>query len=222
MTSFGELSSLPPYWEAITSRLASVPSAFSRARTIVLVECSQTSRLPSASSVMPLHLFAGLLTSTTPPSGLHLRRTSPGMSLKRREPPPLTQIGPSVKVKPVATRSASVPSSRRSQMAADLACTPMGVRSFLRLWRSGPKLADLRMRGGGPLTAALSAGSDRRGNERRMDDRHAERLERLVEHVLELRGREEPHDFERRVAGVADAVGHELGDGRGRGCLDRG
>ena len=29
---------------------------------------------------MPLHLFEKFLTSTTVPSGVHLRRTSPGMS----------------------------------------------------------------------------------------------------------------------------------------------
>jgi len=39
------------------------------------------------------------------------------------------------------------------------------------------------MRGGGPLTAALSAGSDRRGNERRMDDRDAE-VRHAVAHAL--------------------------------------
>ncbi len=58
--------------------------AFSVARTTWLVQCSQTTRFRSASSVMPLHLFAGFITSTIPSASVHLRRTSIGMSLKRR------------------------------------------------------------------------------------------------------------------------------------------
>ena len=52
---------------------------------------------------MPLHLFEKFLTSTTVPSGVYLRRTSPGMSEKSRWCSFGCQIGPSVNVKPVAT-----------------------------------------------------------------------------------------------------------------------
>ena len=66
-TSFGEFSSSPSNSWAMISRS---PSGLSRTRQ--LVTCSQTSRLRSASYVMPLHLFAKFFTSTTPPSALHL------------------------------------------------------------------------------------------------------------------------------------------------------
>ena len=61
--------------------ISRVPSGLSL--TSELVTCSQTSRSRSASYVIPLHLFAKFLTSTTVPSGVYLRRTSPGMSEER-------------------------------------------------------------------------------------------------------------------------------------------
>ena len=92
--------------------ISRVPSGLSF--TSELVTCSQTSRLRSASYVIPLHLFEKFLTSTTVPSGVYLRRTSPGMSEKRRYCSFGCQIGPSVNVKPVATRSTFDPSSTSS------------------------------------------------------------------------------------------------------------
>ena len=79
-----------------------------RSRQSALVTCSQTIRSRLASSVMPLHLKLGRITSSTPLSGVYLRRTSPGMSENRRYPSGC-QIGPSVNVKPVATRSTADP-----------------------------------------------------------------------------------------------------------------
>ena len=78
-TSFGLLSSSPSNSCAMISR---VPSGLSR--TSELVTCSQTSRFRSASYVIPLHLFEKFRTSATVPSGVYLRRTSPGMSENRR------------------------------------------------------------------------------------------------------------------------------------------
>ena len=56
----------------------------------------------------------GRRTSTTAPSGVYFRRTSPGMSEKSRWCSVGCQIGPSVKVKPVASRSTPEPFSTSS------------------------------------------------------------------------------------------------------------
>ena len=69
---------------------------------------------------MPLHLLLGRMTSSTPSCSLQRRRTSPGMSLNRRKSPSLFQIGPSVNVNPVASRSTSAPVSISSPSACDL------------------------------------------------------------------------------------------------------
>src|ERR687892_1112844 len=121
-TSFGLFSSSPSNSCAMISRS---PLGLSRIRQ--LVTCSQTSRLRSASYVSPLPLFEKFLISTTLPSGVYFRRTSPGMSEKRRYCSVGCQIGPSVKVKPVASRSTCAPSSTSSKMASDLASTPRPV-----------------------------------------------------------------------------------------------
>ena len=77
MTSFGLFRYLPCQWKASVSR---TPSG--RSRTSELDTCSQTSRLRSASSVIPLHLNDGFRTSVTVPSSVTLRRMSAGMSEK--------------------------------------------------------------------------------------------------------------------------------------------
>src|SRR5262249_47098320 len=93
-------------------------------RATELVECSQTIRRPSASSVMPLPLLLGFATSRAPPCSSQRRRVSPGMSLQRRYPPDGFQIGPSVNVNPVPICSTSVDGSIRSWSCSDSALTP--------------------------------------------------------------------------------------------------
>src|ERR1044072_8779804 len=97
--------------------------------TTELVTCSQTTRRPSLSIVIPLPWLDGLATSVTPESGSQRRRTSPGMSLKSRKPSGF-QIGPSVKVKPVPSCSTSAPSPTSSGSASGGA-PPGGDALFL-------------------------------------------------------------------------------------------
>src|SRR3954468_19476117 len=119
ITSFGLFSSLSPQCVASVSR---VPSG--RSRTTELVTCSQTIRLPSLSSVMPLHLLLGSRSTDTPSSGCQRRRLSPGMSLKWSEPSDI-QIGPSVNVKPVAICSTCAPSSISASSLSECTATAM-------------------------------------------------------------------------------------------------
>src|SRR4051794_14877416 len=92
-------------------------------RTSELVVCSQTSRRPFASRVMPLPLLLGLAITSMPFCSSHRRRVSPGMSEKSRNCPSGFQIGPSVKVKPVASCSTSAFSSMRLPSLSDLTST---------------------------------------------------------------------------------------------------
>src|SRR5271166_6463606 len=87
---------------------------------------------------MPLHLFAGRMTSATPRRGSHRRRTSPGISEKSRYPSTGCQTGPSVNLNPVAicvtcasrsTRRSNAPLSATWFMAG---ASPIG-RSFCAL-----------------------------------------------------------------------------------------
>ena len=88
-------------------------------RTSELVECSQTIRLPSASSVMPLPLLLGLrdlrdaalLVPAPARVGRHVG--------EEQELPCGFQIGPSVKVKPVPSCSTSTFSSTSSASFSD-------------------------------------------------------------------------------------------------------
>src|SRR5579883_1577863 len=80
---------------------------------------------------MPLHLFDGSRTTSTPPAADHFRRLSAGMSLKRRYWPAAFQIGPSVNVQPLTICSTSTSSATRSKTDGDLATTPIPLRSFL-------------------------------------------------------------------------------------------
>jgi hypothetical protein len=120
ITSLGLFSSLSPQWVARVSRS---PSPAFASRTTELVTCSQTIRSPSLSSVIPLHLLLGSRRTVTPSSGCQRRRLSPGMSLKWSEPSGI-QIGPSVKVKPVATCSTSALSSTSSRSFSERTETP--------------------------------------------------------------------------------------------------
>ena len=104
-----------------------------RSRTTELVTCSQTIRLPSLSSVMPLHLRLGSSRTVTPSSGCQRRRLSPGMSLKCSDPSGI-QIGPSVKVNPVAIRSTSAFSSTSSRSFSDCTAIAIWAASFVVDW----------------------------------------------------------------------------------------
>ena len=98
---------------------------------------------------MPLHLLAGFMTSDTPSASLQRRRTSPGMSLKSRNPPAAFQIGPSVNLNPVASRSTTALSSTSSSSASDFTTvmpSPLGP-----LW-PGDYPARTRIRGRALLT----------------------------------------------------------------------
>src|ERR1700689_2360216 len=64
---------------------------------------------------MPLHLLDGFITSRTPPRSSQRRRTSAGMSENSRYWSRGCQIGPSVKVKPPASRSTGASRSIRSE-----------------------------------------------------------------------------------------------------------
>src|SRR5713226_6679785 len=89
---------------------------------------------------MPLHLLLGLMTSSTPLSGVHLRRTSPGMSLNRRYWSRGCQIGPSVKVKPVPSCSTWTFSSTSSDSFSDLTST--GTSAPFSVPKTGSNLTD--------------------------------------------------------------------------------
>src|SRR6266571_5016582 len=134
MTSFGLYSSLSPQCDAIVSL---VPSG--RSRTTELVTCSQTIRLPSLSRVIPLHLLLGSRSTVTPSSGCQRRRLSAGMSLKWSDPSAI-QIGPSVKVKPVAICSTSAFSSTSRRSFSE--CTAIAM-TLLR--ESAPNLTGARL-----------------------------------------------------------------------------
>src|ERR1700737_2470628 len=79
---------------------------------------------------MPLHLFEGRRTSTTPSAGRHRRRTSPGMSEKCRFRSRGFQIGPSVNLNPVAIRVTGASRSTRRSNAGVSAIWLM-ARDFL-------------------------------------------------------------------------------------------
>src|SRR5258708_35369141 len=96
ITSFGLFSSWPCQCVAIVSR---VPSGFSR--TTELVTCSHTMRLPSLSSVMPLHLLLGSRGTLTPSLGCQPRPLPPGTALEQSDPS-ASHTGPSSNKNPLA------------------------------------------------------------------------------------------------------------------------
>jgi hypothetical protein len=98
-------------------------------RTSELVACSHTIKRWSASRVIPLPLLLGLATSWTPFCSSQRRRVSPGMSEKSRNCPSGFQIGPSVKVKPVPSRSTSTFSSTSRPSLSDLTSTALTLPS---------------------------------------------------------------------------------------------
>src|SRR5919201_3668106 len=83
---------------------------------------------------MPLPLLLGRMTSWTPCSSSQGRRTSPGVSLNRRNRPSLFQSGPSVNVNPVASFSTSASWSTSSKSFSDLTST--AISAPLRAVRS--------------------------------------------------------------------------------------
>src|SRR5207344_3123050 len=83
-----------------------------------LVACSQMSRSPLFSYVIPLPLLLGRSTPVTPAAASQRRRTSPGMSLNSRYAPLLVQTGPSVNMKPVPRRSTPRPAGTRRWKAS--------------------------------------------------------------------------------------------------------
>src|SRR3954452_15062243 len=123
----------------MTSRPSPVPLGSMRATE--LVTCSQTTSPPSRSKVIPLPLFEGLATSVTPSSAVHRRRTSPGMSLKSRNPSGLHN-GPSVNVNPVPSRSSSASAATSSRIAGEWACTAMSYLSLPIIENPSSKLTD--------------------------------------------------------------------------------
>src|SRR5262245_26607055 len=168
------------------------PSGLSR--TSALVTCSQTSRLRSASYVMPLHLYEKFFTSTTVPSGVYLRRTSPGMSENSRWCSFGCQIGPSVNVNPVAICSTDVPSSTSSKIASDFASIPRPVSVLVTV----PPFASRRM----SLATLIRRARPERG---------------IIDHRASLAHEYAAVDVERRPCDVARVVGEE--ERRERGNL---
>src|ERR1700686_2946999 len=79
---------------------------------------------------MPLHLLLGFRISLTPSAALHLRRTSPGMSLKYRHCSFGFQMGPSVNQKPVQSFSTAASSSISLRILGDLTSTAL-MESFI-------------------------------------------------------------------------------------------
>ena len=123
-TSLGLLSSLPSWWLAST---VIVPSGSVRVRW--LEACSQAISRPCWSQARPFDLLQGLRKVVTPSFWLQRRRWSPGMSLKSRYFSRRCQSGPSVKMKPVASRSNSTElpttlSNRLSRISTPLMTWP--------------------------------------------------------------------------------------------------
>ena len=63
---------------------------------IELDTCSHTISRPSTSNAMPLALNVGYITSSMPVDAVHLKRLSPGMSLKYSACSATLQTGPSL------------------------------------------------------------------------------------------------------------------------------
>src|SRR6266849_4213434 len=100
-TSLGELSRLPAKPSHST---VSVPSG--SVRVTRLAPCSQVTRRPWRSRVLPLAVLDGLRkTLTAPVSSSHFMMRSFGMSLHSRWRPSPNQAGPSHQRNPVASRS---------------------------------------------------------------------------------------------------------------------
>jgi hypothetical protein len=72
-------------------------------------------------------LLLGFATSVTPSASLQRRRISAGMSLKSKKRPSWFQIGPSVKVKPVASFSTCAFESTSSWSFSDLTSTAISA-----------------------------------------------------------------------------------------------
>src|SRR6266849_4369769 len=77
---------------------------------------------------MPLHLLLGLRTSETPSAALHLRRTSPGMSLKYRHCSLGFQMGPSVNLNPVQSFSTTASLSTSRSNSDDFTSTESPIQ----------------------------------------------------------------------------------------------
>src|SRR5437588_2183059 len=200
ITSFGLFSSLSPQCVASVSR---APSG--RSRTTELVTCSQTIRFPSLSRVIPLHLLLGSRSTVTPSSGCQRRRLSPGMSLKWSDPSAI-QIGPSVKVKPVAICSTSASSSTSRRSSSECTETvmtnpPSDLRKKSAPNLTGPRLVvDLEEVGHLLEPALLNEADVIRVLVVRRVGRAVSELHRDPETVCVLRARL-PEDLERLDAG---------------------
>src|SRR3954471_16755079 len=100
-TSLGAFSRLPP---RLSIRTVTVPSYSVRGTR--RVRCSQVTRRPCRSRVLPLALFDGLRKMPTPPvssSHFMMRLLDTSLNTSMRMSP--NQTGPSAQWKPVATRS---------------------------------------------------------------------------------------------------------------------
>src|SRR5712691_10729479 len=95
--------------------------------------CSQETRRPWRSRVLPLVLFDGLRkTLTAPVSSSHLIIRLLGISLQRRKRPSPNQTGPSAQRNPVARRSTAARPSRYFAKLGSITCTAgSGYRAAL-------------------------------------------------------------------------------------------
>src|SRR5882672_11603374 len=118
-TSLGELSGLP--WKRSASTVR-VPSC--SVRVTRRASCSQDTRRPWRSRVLPFVLFEGLRkTLTAPVSSSHFIIRLLGISLQRRKRPSPNQTGPSAHRKPVASRSTAARFSRYLAKLGSSPCT---------------------------------------------------------------------------------------------------
>src|SRR5450755_4048598 len=107
-TSFGELSRLPSYLSAITVIEPSIS-----VRVTQRVRCSQVTRRPCRSRVLPLALLDGLRnTLVAPLSSSQRSMRLLGMSLQITQPMSPNQTGPSPHSVPLARRSTCVSITR--------------------------------------------------------------------------------------------------------------
>src|SRR5687768_9357895 len=133
-TSFGEFKGLPRKPSASTVTLPSYSVRVTRRAS-----CSQETRRPWRSRVLPLVLFDGLRkTLTAPVSSSHFMTRLLGMSLQSRKRPSPNHTGPSDQRQPVASRSTDASRSRYCSKAASTTCTAgSGYRTgFAPLQRS--------------------------------------------------------------------------------------
>src|SRR5262245_37375035 len=130
---------------------------------------------------MPLHLYEKFRTSLTVPSGVYLRRMSSAMSEKSRCSSVGCQIGPSVNVKPPATRSALDPSATRSKIASDLASIPRPASVLVICRRLPESWRDSSTRAASGSSELLDAIADRdpTGLDDLAPDAEGQRLGRL-------------------------------------------